>query len=241
MKQKLKLYLYAWSLGNFLGIVFMLLRVTRRVEIKGYARSKVDPKGRGLLVICNHPSPTEPTLLPFLFYPWFLFQLRFVTYCLPARQYYDDWLCIPFRIISVPIDRASMRNNLNAVKELEGMLRDGKVILMHPERERIYSDSERDSDTRLSKSGKRMKRFRPGTRRLFMHPNCRVLPIWMDGGDRMILNRSENPTSRWVHWPRIWRKVTIKIGEPLDVTGMSKNEVLDYLEDVLLDLADREM
>ena len=239
MKYKLKLYPYAWSVGNFFGIMFTLLRMTRRVEIKGYARSKFDPKGKGLLVICNHPSPTEPTLLPFLFYPWFLFQLKYAPYSLPAKEYYDNRLFIPFRIISVPIDRSSMRNGLITVRELEGMLTDGKVILLHPEKERIYSDE--DGDTRLSKSGKKMKKFRPGTRRLFLHPNCRILPIWMDGGDRMILNKSDNPTTRWVHWPRIWEKVTIKVGEPLDVTDMSKDEVVDYLEDVLLELADREM
>lgn len=241
MKHTIAIFLYVWTVGNFLGFFYLLLRITRRVEIKGFDRRKLDHKGRGLLVICNHPSPTEPTLLPFLFYPSLLVRNRLglVPYSLPAGEYYHDWKCIPFRPVCVPIERSSMRAGFKSFKEVESMLKEGRVILMHPERERIYAEN--DSDSLRSKSGKKMKKFRPGTRRLFLKANCVVLPVWMDGGEGMIRNSSDTPRPRCVHWPRLWRKVIIKIGEPVDVSRMSKERVIDYLEDTLLELADREV
>jgi len=241
MKQKLGLFLYVWIVGNLFGIIYTLMRITRRVEIKGHSWKKLNHKDRGLLVICNHPSPTEGALLPFLFYPLALVHFRptLVPRGLPAGEFYHKRWFIPFRPVSIPIDRDSLREGLRCSKEVERRLREGQVVLIHPERERIYTEG--DSDSRVSRSGKKMKMFRPGARRLFLNTNCLVLPVWMDGGERMIRNKSDSPRPRFTHVPRIWRKVTIKIGEPMDVGHMSKDEVVRFLEDALLELADREM
>jgi 1-acyl-sn-glycerol-3-phosphate acyltransferase len=239
MKQDLKLILFLLTVGNLNGIFFLLLRLTRRVRVKGYALNKLNPGGRGLLVICNHPSPVEPMLLPFLWYPWALFRWGWAPYGLPAKEFYDKWWVAPFRPLAVAIDRSSLRRGLETSKRIQQMLKEGKVVTIHPERERIYASG--DNDTRVSATGKRMKKFRPGTRRLILSTGCRVLPVWIDGGERLILNRSDHPSDRWVHLPRIWRQVTIKIGEPMEVPSLGKEDILDYFEDVLLELADREM
>jgi len=159
-----------------------------------------------------------------------------VPYSLPASEYYYKWWFFPLRLVSVPIDRTNLRQSLKISKKLELMLKEGKVVLLHPEQERIYTEG--DCDSRVSKSGKRMKKFRHGTRRLFLNTNCIVLPVWMDGGEKVIPNKSDSPRPHLVHWPRFWRNITIKIGEPMDVSNMQKNEVLDHLECTLLELAD---
>ena len=44
-----------------------LLRITNRVKIQGYNRNKFDPKGKGLILVHNHPSgdptPSEEDIL----------------------------------------------------------------------------------------------------------------------------------------------------------------------------------
>jgi 1-acyl-sn-glycerol-3-phosphate acyltransferase len=225
--------------GSLGGVLFWALKVTRRVKVKGYEKNKFDPKGRGLMLICNHPSPAEPMFLPFLFFPWYLFSLRFIPYSLPDREYYDKWWFLPFRKVCMPVGRESKREEIKALKEMERMLKDGKVIILHPERERNFEKGAKDS--RFSNSGKRMKKFRSGVRQIFLRTNCLVLPVWMDGGQKVIPNKNDYPPWSHFQWPRLWRKVTIKVGEPMELLNFSKNEVVDYLEDTLLELADKEM
>jgi len=236
-RRKLKLLLWLWTVGQALGLLYSFLRITRRVEIKGRDGRKLDPRGRGLLVIANHPSPVEPMFMTFLSYPRIFFHLGRTPVGLPGKEYYDRRWFWPIRIMAYPIDRSSMRRGLENGKEVEAMLKAGRVVLMHPERERVYT--EKNMDHKVSKSGKRMMKFRPGVRRLFLNTNCRVLPVWFDGGQRVIPNKSDVPPPKWGQWPRIWRKVTIKIGEPMEVPNLSRDEVLDYFEDALLALADR--
>ena len=242
MKERIKLLLYLWTLGIFGGVIFYILRASRRVKIKGYKKSKFDPKGKGLLLICNHPSPAEPAFLPFLFFPWFLFSLRFTPYSLPERQHYDKRFFLPLRKLCIPIDRNNGRQGLKTFEKMEEMLQSGRVLILHPEKER--NSEEGDNDSRFSNSGKKMKMFRPGIRKLFLRTNCVALPIWIDGGRGMLPNKEDldnlPPWSRF-QLPRLWRRVIIKIGEPLDLADLPQNGLVDYLETVLLELADRKM
>jgi len=239
MKERIKLLLYLWTIGSLGGVLFWVLRATRRVKVKGYEKSKFDPKGRGLVLICNHPSPAEPMFLPFLFFPWYLFSLRFTPYSLPDRQHYNKRGFLPFRKVCMPIDRKNKRDELKAFEEMERMLKSGKVLILHPEKER--DSEEGDNESRFSNSGKSIKEFRPGIRRMLLRTNCLVLPIWMDGGQKVIPNKRDSPPWSYIRVPRLWREVTIRVGEPVEPTNFSKNDVVEHLEDILLELADKEM
>jgi 1-acyl-sn-glycerol-3-phosphate acyltransferase len=239
MKERIKLLLYLWTIGILGGVLFWVLRVTRRVKVKGYKKSKFDPKGRGLVLICNHPSPAEPIFLPFLFFPWYLFSLRFTPYSLPDRQYYDNRIFSPLRKVCIPVDRENKRGELKAFKEIEGMLKSGKVLILHPEKERNSNEETKVSP--FSKSGKSMKEFHPGIRKLFLGTNCLAVPVWIDGGQKVIPNKNDFPPWSKFQFPRLWREVSIKIGEPIELSHFSKNGVVEYLEDTLLELADKEM
>lgn len=239
MKERIKLLLYLWTVGSLGGVLFWVLRATRRVKVKGYEKSKFDPKGRGLVLICNHPSPAEPMFLPFLFFPRYLFSLRFIPYSLPDRQHYNKRLFLPLRKVCIPVDKKNKGGELKAFKEMERMLKSGKVLILHPEKECNYEEGAKNS--RFSNTGKSMKKFRPGIRKLFLGTNCLALPVWIDGGQRVIPNKNDSPPWSYFQFPRLWREVTIKIGEPMELSRFSKNGVVEYLEDTLLKLADKEM
>jgi len=76
LKDRIRLFVVAWSIGVLGGLLLWLLRITARVKVEGYNRRKLDPKDKGLILIHNHPSLWEPALLPFLFFPWYLFSLH---------------------------------------------------------------------------------------------------------------------------------------------------------------------
>jgi 1-acyl-sn-glycerol-3-phosphate acyltransferase len=240
MKERIKLLLYLWTVGIFGGVLFWILRVTRRVQVKGYKNSKFDSKGRGMLLISNHPSPAEPMFLPFLFFPRYLVSLRFTPYSLPDKKHYDRREFIPMRKVCIPVDRRNGREELKTFKEMEEILNNGKILILHPEKE--HTPEERTEDYLFSKSDKSINKFRPGIRKLFSRTNCLVLPVWIDGGPGVIPNNKKySLPSSIFQFPRLWRKITIKIGEPLEPANFSNNEVVEHLENILLELADKEM
>jgi 1-acyl-sn-glycerol-3-phosphate acyltransferase len=240
MRKKLALVLYLWTVGIFGGVIFSILRLTRRVQVKGYKKEKFDSKGRGLVLISNHPSPAEPMFLPFLLFPRFLWSLRFTPYSLPEKKHYNRKEFIPLRKVCIPVDRKNGREGLKTFKEMEEMLNSGKILILHPEKE--HTLEKRPEDYRFSKSEKTINKFRPGIRKLFSRTDCLVLPVWIDGGPGVIPNdrKYSLPTS-FFQFPRLWRKVIIKIGDPIEPANFSNNGVVEYLENVLLELADKEI
>jgi len=92
MREKNKLLTVAWTLGLWGGLVFCLLRLAGVIRILGYQKKKFIPPKGGLIVIYRHPSLREPAFLPFLFFPWFLFDSRFVPFSTPGKvDHYDKW------------------------------------------------------------------------------------------------------------------------------------------------------
>jgi len=239
MRDKIELLLYGWSLGLIGGFVSWMLRITGRLVVLGYQRKKLDPRGRGLIVFTNHPSPAEPIVAASLFFPWFLFSPRYMPFGLCACEYYRKWWFLPFRRIAISIDRDSRRGMLHSNRDVERIVGEGRIVVIHPEEERDYIGG--DDGTRYSRTGKRMKSFRGGTRRIFLYSHCVVLPVWIEGGQGVIPNKTDLARWQFFQWPRVWNKITIKIGDPLDLSGFSKDNVLEYLENELLELADSEV
>lgn len=234
--KKWKLFLTVWTFGVLGGVLFWLLRLTKRVEVFGYKKEKLDPKNIGLVVISNHPSLWEPALLPFLFFPRYLFSLRFVPFSLPDKKnYYNKRWFAPFRSVSVPIERGSTREELRTIKILREMLREGKILILFPEGGRTIAGKE----FRFSCFEKRIRVFPSGIEKLFKN-NCLILPIWTEGGELVIPNKKTFPKGPYFLFPRIWEKTKILIGEPFELkTGnFPKGQIKEHLEEVLLKLAD---
>lgn len=231
-----------WTFGLLGGLMFKTLVLFSRIEIRGYEKEKMDPGDNGLLLMVNHPSLWEPALAPFLFFPKFLFLERYAPFSTPDKiNYYDKWWFSPLRCLCFPINRGQPRDELRTVKEVLRPAALSKLLILYPEGGRTFKGIERRG-RKTSLCGREMARFPGGLKRLFLGLPTKVVPVWIEGGERVFPNKTEK-TSIFARLsgkiPRIWRKVIIVIGEPLDASHLGKDEIIDYLEDALLALADQ--
>jgi len=112
MKNRIKLFVLVWTVGIMEGFLFWLLVTFGRIQLKGYRKEKFKPRGKGLVVISNHPSLLDPIILCFLFFWDYLFDFRKIPYSTPdKRNYYDKWWFWPFRIVCIPIERGNRKKN----------------------------------------------------------------------------------------------------------------------------------
>jgi len=234
--KKFKLFLAVWTVGFFFGIVFWLLKLTKRVEIFGYEKGKFTPRNKSLIVICNHPSLWEPGLLPFLFFPWYLASLKFVPFSLPDKKNFFDknWFA-PFRAVCVPIERGNRREELKTIFMLKDRLKEGKILILFAEGGRTHLGKEFKIAIR---SDNRIRKFPKGIERLFSS-SCIVLPIWTKGGEKVFPNRKTFPRGLYFFYPRIWEKTKLCIGKPFCLPeNLSKGEIREFLEDKLLEVSE---
>lgn len=237
MEKKWKLFLTAWTIGLLGGILFWILRLTKRVEVFGCQKEKLTPKNKGLLVISNHPSLWEPALLPFLFFPRYLFLLRFVPFSLPdKRNFYDKWWFSPLRSACVSIKRGKRKEELRTINLLKRMLEEKKILILFPEGGRTFLGKK----FRFSRFREKIREFPLGIERLF-DDNCLILPIWTDGGELVVPNKKFFPKGLYFLLPRIWKKTKILIGQPFELKAENlskRGRVKKLLEKELLKLAD---
>ncbi len=248
MKDKIKLLALVWTIGLLGGLFFWLLRITRRVRVSGYNHRKLTPNDRGLVLIHNHPSLWEPALLPFLFFPWYLFSLKFLPFSVPDKKnYYDKWWFSLLRPICIPIERGNTKGEASALKRMRENLVEGKILIFAPEGGRTFKGeefkiiSEEKIDGGVKSlpeihlgDNKRLRKFKPGISWLIFNTQTKVLPVWTEGGEGVI----PNEFSFKLPFPRLWRQTHIKIGEPLDLGELPKNEIIEFLENSILKVGD---
>ena len=223
------------------GCYFETMVRLKRIEIVGYDRAKLDPDGKGMVVICNHASMLEAAYLPFLTFPWYVMDDRRFLYSLPDKDnIYDKKWFVPLRKFCIPMSRQNNRVVPGTIKELRDFLevKHGSTGLF-PEAGRTFKAKRaRGRGAKTSKYGNEIAAFPKAVRRLFVGATFKVVPVWFEGGEKVIPNKYELGKTLFTPW-RIWRKVHIYIGEPFYVTDLGKNEVVGRLEDSLLELADR--
>jgi len=244
LREKIKLLGMSWTIG-ILGILFFwFYLITTRVKLQGYNWKKLKPKkNKGLILIHNHPSLWEPAILPFLFSPWYLFSPRFVPISTPDKKnYYDKWWFFLFRSVCIPIERGNLREEARALKRMQQKLKDGGILIMAPEGGRTHKGDEfkvirgdkieifRDLTEVDLKDSKVVRRFKSGVGRLIYNAKPEIIPLWTEGGEGVVPNK----THALYSFPRFWRQAKIKIGEPLDLGELTKKEIIEFLEDSML-------
>lgn len=220
-----------YSVGLVLGLAFLLLKVTGRIKIlhpERFPRRK-----ENFLLVSNHPSLIDPVAILYLFFPDVLFHpLKVVPFHAPdVKNFYNPWYFFWIRPFSVPINRSE--GKISSSRRMKKLLENGKRIILFPEGGR--TDSKERVKFLYGKRGKRIRKLTQGAGWLAVNTGVPVIPVWIEGTDKFLPN---TPNIRLV-FPKFWKRILIKIGNPLKFEG-SPEEATEKIEKILLDLADEE-
>ncbi len=237
MKEKIKFLILVWTIGFLGGLFFWFLRLIKLIDVLGYEKRKLSPCPSGLICFYRHPSLREPVVLPFLFFPRFLFDLRFLPFVTPDENYYRQFWFLPLWPISISINReGKVREVIRALKKIKKGLDEGKIFFLAPGGGREWREKEfkiiKDGkieirevsgqksfwDLEKEVNGKIIRRFRAGIAWLVKNTETKILPIWVK---------------------KRGLKIKIIIGELEKPSKLGREEMLEYLENILLKLGDK--
>jgi len=236
MLAKIHFFAILYPFVFFLGIIFTFLLLTRRVKIKNWRRL-LSQEG-GMLVVSNHPSLYEPCLIPFLFFPKFIFHPhKFAPLNTPDKyRFYNKWWygLLGLRLVSIPIARTGkeIHQEKLVLRKMVKFLRDKKIIIIFPEGTRTYKAIRIGNFTK-SNRGKLLGQIKEEIGALAVISGTNIVPVWIDGSEKVLPNEQ-------FPFPRILNQVVIKIGEPFSLSkDISPKEAAQTISQALLKLADQ--
>ena len=132
------------------------------------------------------------------------------------------------------------RNNPSKARETfrkaKQVVNHGGILVLFPEGGRTFKKR-----TIESRCGKRLAFLQEGIGLLIFKTKAPVLPIWIEGSDEFF------PNTLWVSetesrfpFPRFWKRITIKIGNPIFFERTSREQITQEVAAQLLELADEE-
>jgi len=248
-------------LGNYLviptlGILVCLLEAPGRIRFLHFDRFPI--WGEKLIIVSNHPSLLEPVILPLMGFPWmnfpwvfsplwsrmkfslswfkelrkeFYLQKKLIPASVPDKNnFYDPPYMRLFQGINVPIDRnGGTQVRISTVLALKKILENGGRVLIFPEGSRTFKAIKQGSIKNANR--KELGKLKDGAAWLALKTDARILPIWTEGTDKVLPN-NEFPL------PRLWHRITIKVGNPFLVQGKTRQEATLEITQALLELAD---
>ena len=247
-----------YVIGPTLGLVVCLLEAFGRVRILRFQRFPLWE--RKLIIVSNHPSLLEPVILPLLGFPWMNFPWLFSPLwtrpefssrwlknlreefslhkkLTPANvpdkdNFYNPPLWRLFQGINVPVDRnGGTQRRISTALALKRILDHGGRILIFPEGGRTFKAVQKSKV--ISANGKQLGQLKDGAAWLALKTGAKVIPIWVEGTDRVLPNNK-------FPFPRLWHRVTIKIGPSLLIQGTTREEATMEITQALLRAADEE-
>jgi len=222
--------------GILSGIIFWILWAFKAIRISHWKRF---PYWQGNLILAsNHPSLLEPFLLPALFFKEYLFHpLKFAPWSTPdSNNFYNRWYWFWLRSRVVPITRGDVREEAKSLFMMRDILNSGGRIILFAEGGRTSK-----GETFLhSKKGRKIRELKSGIGWLVMKTGAEVLPVWVEGTDKVLPNVQD----RLFTWPKLGGRITIKIGQPLrfqkNSPYLTKEAITQIIANALLELADEE-
>ena len=132
--------------------------------------------------------------------------------------------------VNVPVDRnGGAQGRISTVSALRKILQNGGRVLIFPEGTRTFNAIEQSTDG--SPNGKRLGKLKDGAAWLALKTNAKILPIWVEGTDKVLPNNK-------FPFPRLWHRITIKIGLPFWVQRDTRQEATLEIAQALLELSD---
>lgn len=239
-----------------IGILICLLEAIGRIKFVNFSRFPIWEER--LIMVSNHPSLLEPIVLPLIGFPWmnfpwifspllfrvkfslswvkqlrkeFALQKKLTPANVPDRNnFYDSPYWGLFRGINVPVDRnGGMHVRLSTVQNLRSILDNGGRVLLFPEGTRTFKAIQQYGASHVN--GKALGKLKDGAAWLALKTNARVLPIWVEGTDKVLPNNK-------LPIPRLWHRITIKIGTPFVLPSLPRKEATEYITEALLKVAE---
>jgi 1-acyl-sn-glycerol-3-phosphate acyltransferase len=253
---ELRFLLVNYVLGPIIGVSFCLLEALGRIKFIHFERFPIWEEK--LIIVSNHPSLFEPVLLPFMGFPWmnfpwvfssqwsrfklslgsiirlqkeFALPKKLIPANVPDRQnFFDNGFWRLFQGINVPVDRnGGPHDRISSVSALKGILDNGGRVLIFPEGGRTFKAVRRGSFK--TAEGREIGKLKHGAAWLAINTGARILPIWIEGTDKVLPNNK-------LPLPRLWHQITVKIGTPFLLSGAEREETTMEITRALLALAD---
>ena len=245
-----------YFLGPTLGILICLLEASGRLKFVHFERFPI--WGEKLIIVSNHPSLLEPVILPLIGFPWmnfpwvfslkwsriklslswfkelqreFTLQKKLIPVNVPDKKnFYGPLYLRLLQGANVSVDRNGRpQRRMSTVSALRKILENGGRVLIFPEGGRTFKAIEKS--TVGNTNGKQLGKLKDGAAWLALKTNARILPIWVDGTDRVLPNNK-------FPLPRLWRKMTIILGHPFLVREDTRQEATFEITQSLLALSD---
>jgi len=235
MVKKLIAETVGYCVGLSLAILFWTLDKLGLLKVTGWERLPKELKK--IIIVSNHPSLWEPLALSYLFCRQYVFDFKRAPYNLPdANNYYRQWFSFlwwPIRTRFIPVERNvySVANFMTVYRTILKVLDAGGNLIIFPEGGRT-SSVVISGALQTSSKGKKLRYFSDGAAAVALSAKAIIVPVWLDGFEKVL------PRGSWL--PRIWRRCSIKIGEPINAgtIQLSKNSLNRLLEKTVLALAD---
>jgi hypothetical protein len=235
MSENIKLIFITWTLGLCGGLVFSLLRLAGVIKILGYQKKNTIPPEAGLIVIYRHPSLREAAFLPFLFFPWFLFDFRLIPFSASGKiNYYSKWWFRPFRSVCIPVDGENYRGLKQTLEQIKARLDKGGILVLAPGGGREFKGK---TFKKLSAGIIETIRTTSGVNYSFLskESNGKIIRGFQSGIGWILDNTRAVVLPVWVETNGIRTKITI--GKPTrPPTGLFRKEIVEFLENSLLSL-----
>jgi 1-acyl-sn-glycerol-3-phosphate acyltransferase len=249
-----------YILGTFGGLLICLLEAARRIRFYGYYRlPRWEGK---LILASNHPGWLDIVLVPLLYFPWWFRELlqrigEVLVVPLkilkrePVRRTFTEY----FKHIPVSTaDEHNLRHfrwvlegwnifvnrSSEGSGERAGALRKAVEILENNGRVVIFPGGGRDFKALNNGDGIYdagtgnliIRRPRAGIGWIVKQTGATIVPIRIDGTDKVLPNKPNEKLPRFLRFERyllrIWRPVCIRIGEPLRFpAGTDEDTILE--------------
>ncbi len=211
--RKIPFLVAVYVMGTVVGLIILMLRSFRRIEIinyKGLPKYKDNPElfKNGLIVVSNHRSLLEPILIPGLFFGhYFSHPFKLSPWNVAEEKNYDNifWRWAKARIIWV--DRQDTQKARKSFRQAKQVVNGGSILVLFPEGGRTFKRKKKLT----SKRGKEIGLLQEGVGLLILKTKAPVLFIWIEGTDEFF------PNTLWVDqyhskfpFPRFWKKNNYK-------------------------------
>jgi 1-acyl-sn-glycerol-3-phosphate acyltransferase len=249
-----------YVLGTIGGLLICLLEATRRISFHGYYRlPRWEGK---LILASNHPGWLDIILVPLLYFPWWFREilqrigevlitpLKILKREPVRRTFTEGFKHIPastadeqnFRHFrwaldgwNIFVNRGSDRNSERAsalMKAVEILKNNGRVVIF-PGGGRDFKARNNGDGIYDAKTGNLIiRRPRPGIGWIVKQTGATVVPIRIDGTDKVLPNKTNEKLPRFLRFERyvlrLWHPICIRIGEPLRFpAGTDEDTILE--------------